>query len=299
MFLRDENRIKMMQRTVDDTSSSPKSAASTRLRQSRECGIGHGERIFGVSLGRRDASDRDRRLHMSKAREIQQNLRPGEMHLPRLKIDALFKPAEDVGGDYYDVIVLNDSQVMMCVADVAGHGVPAAMAATLLKAFVCEAAKLTTEPAEILARVNRQYCECVMIGHFATMVLVRIDLKERQLVYANAGHEWPFVQQRDRPVERLEVGDLLLGVEVDTEYEQATLPICPGTKIVLVSDGVTEAFNPDEEQFGTQRVEQVVAAGMSDHADDLMKRFEEALRDFRAGRAAFDDTTLLAAGLLK
>lgn len=254
---------------------------------------------INVMTERLDASDRDRRLHMAKAREIQQNLRPGEIDLPQLKIDSVFEPAEDVGGDYYDVIVLNDSQVLMCVADVAGHGVPAAMAATLLKAFVCEAAKVTVEPSEILARVNRQYCEYVTSGHFATMVLVRIDLTERRVVYANAGHEWPFFQQGGQHVERLEVGDLLLGVEVDTEYEQAALPIYPGMKIVLVSDGVTEAFNPDEEQFGTQRVEQVVAAGMNDHADELTKRFEESLRDFRAGRAAFDDTTLLVAEVIE
>ncbi len=248
---------------------------------------------INAMAGKLDTAEGEHRLAMAKAREIQQNLRPGEIHVPQLMIDALFEPAEDVGGDYYDVIVLNNSQVFLCVADVAGHGVPAAMAATLLKAFVSEAAKATTEPAEILSRVNRQYCEYVKSGHFATMVLVRIDLAERRVVYANAGHEWPFVKQGDRSVERLEVGDLLLGVEFDTTYEQASLPICPGTKIVLVSDGVTEAFNPDEEQFGTQRVEQVIVAGKDDHADELTKRFERTLRDFRAGRAAFDDTTLL------
>ncbi|MCS7466396.1 SpoIIE family protein phosphatase [Stieleria sp. ICT_E10.1] len=253
---------------------------------------------INVMAERLESSDRDRRLHMAKAREIQQNLRPDVIQIPQLRIDSSFEPADDVGGDYYDVIALNDSQVLICLADVAGHGVPAAMAATLLKAFVCEAAKVTIEPSEILCRVNRQYCEYVVSGHFATMVLVRIDLVERRVVYANAGHEWPFVHRGGLPVERLEAGDLLLGVEVDTEYEQAAIPIRPGMKIVLVSDGVTEAFNPSEEQFGTQRVEQVIASGMNDHANELTKRFEDSLNDFRSGRAAFDDTTLLVVEIL-
>lgn len=250
---------------------------------------------INAMAGKLDAAEGEHRLAMTKAREIQQNLRPSEIHVPQLMIDAMFEPAEDVGGDYYDVIVLNRSQVLLCVADVAGHGVPAAMAATLLKAFVSEAAKISSEPAEILNRVNRQYCEYVMSGHFATMVLVRIDLEERQLVYANAGHEWPFLQCGTEPVRRLEVGDLLLGVERDTSYEQALVQICSGTNLVLVSDGVTEAFNHNDDQFGTQRVEKVIAAGVDDNAVELTKRFARSLSEFRAGKAAFDDTTLLVA----
>ncbi len=250
---------------------------------------------INVMAAKLDAVEREHRLAMAKAREIQQNLRPSEINVPQLMIDALFEPAEDVGGDYYDVIVLDNSQILLCVADVAGHGVPAAMAATLLKAFVGEAAKATSEPAKILTRVNRQYCEYVMNGHFATMVLVRIDLEERQLVYANAGHEWPFVHCGIQPVKRLEVGDLLLGVDGDTTYEQASLRICSGTKLVLVSDGVTEAFNPNDDQFGTQRVEKVIVAGVDDNAVNLTKRFAGSLREFRGGKPAFDDTTLLVA----
>ncbi|GAA4469985.1 PP2C family protein-serine/threonine phosphatase [Novipirellula rosea] len=109
---------------------------------------------INVMTERLDASDRDRRLHMAKAREIQQNLRPGEIDLPQLKINSVFEPAEDAGGDYSDVIVLNDSQVLLCVADVAGHGVPAAMAATFLKAFVCEAAKVTALPKRLILTRN-------------------------------------------------------------------------------------------------------------------------------------------------
>lgn len=245
-----------------------------------------------------DAAEQDRRVHMAKAKAIQQNLRPGDQAISGLRIAELFEPADDVGGDYYDVIRLSDDSTLLCVADVSGHGVPAAMAATLLKAFVAEAAKQTLHPAEILTRVNQQYHEYVVMGHFATMVLVRIDVAKSQLVYANAGHELPFIQCRDGRVQRLDDSDLILGVEDDTPYEETSLPICVGTKLILVTDGVTEAFNQNEEQFGTERVVSTIQSATADDASALVRRFEQALKVYRAGRAAFDDTTLLVAELV-
>lgn len=245
-----------------------------------------------------DAVEQDRRVHMAKAKAIQQNLRPTHQVIRGLRIAELFEPAEDVGGDYYDVIPLSDDSTLLCVADVTGHGVPAAMAATLLKAFVTEAAKQSHHPAEILNRVNQQYHEYVMMGHFATMVLVRIDVAEQRLVYANAGHELPFVLSGDGSVQRLETSDLILGVEDDTVYEENSLPISVGTKVVIVTDGVTEAFNPREEQFGTKRVTTTIESSIDEDASLLVERFAKELASFRAGRAAFDDTTLVVVEVL-
>lgn len=254
---------------------------------------------FNDMAAKLDAAERDRRIHMSKAKAIQQNLRPSSEVIPGLNIAELFEPAEDVGGDYYDVIRLNDNSTLLCIADVCGHGVPAAMAATLLKAFVAEAAKQSRHPAEILTRVNQQYHEYVMLGYFATMVLVRIDMAEKQLVYANAGHELPFLQCGQEPVQRLDHSDLILGVEEDTTYEESRRPICSGTKLVLVSDGVTEAFNPDDEQFGTERVTDTIEQAIGENASELVQRFAKALGSFRNDRDAFDDTTLVVAELVE
>tara|TARA_R110002073_G_scaffold8761_6_gene46901 strand:- start:1535 stop:2989 length:1455 start_codon:yes stop_codon:yes gene_type:complete len=242
-----------------------------------------------------DAVEQDRRVHMEKAKSIQQNLRPKSQAFEGVQVAELFEPADDVGGDYYDVIRLSDGSTLLCVADVSGHGVPAAMAATLLKSFVTDAAKLSNRPAEILDHVNRKYYEYVVMGHFATMVLVRVDSLRRQVVYANAGHELPFIQSGDGPVERLEHSDLILGVEESTAYEDHSINVCKGSKIVIVSDGVTEAFNPSEDQFGTDRVESVISVGSEDDAKSLVRRFANELHQFRERRAAFDDTTLLVA----
>lgn len=244
-----------------------------------------------------DHAQRDHRVHMEKARQIQQNLRPTVNGLVGIDVAELFEPADDVGGDYYDVISLSDGRYLLCVADVSGHGVPAAMAATLLKAFVSEAAKKSTSPAEILTDVNQRYSEYVMMGHFATMTLLVVDPNRRQLTYANAGHEFPFLQiGSDTPV-RLTLGNLILGVENDTHYDEETILLGDSARLVIVSDGVTEAFDPSEEQYGTERIEQLMNTVQRCYARELVGAFESSLDAFRKGRKAFDDTTLLVAQL--
>jgi sigma-B regulation protein RsbU (phosphoserine phosphatase) len=234
---------------------------------------------------------------MEKARQIQQTLRPTVNGLVGIDVAELFEPADDVGGDYYDVIPLSDGRYLLCVADVSGHGVPAAMAATLLKAFVSEAAKKSTSPAAILTDVNERYCEYVMMGHFATMTLLVVDPRHRQLTYANAGHELPFLQIGDATPTRLSVGDLILGVEEDTHYDEETILLPDTARLVIVSDGVTEAFDPSEEQFGTERIEAIMNTTKTRNAEELVAAFESSLEAFRRGRKAFDDTTLLVAQL--
>ncbi|XZE55841.1 PP2C family protein-serine/threonine phosphatase [Planctomycetaceae bacterium SH139] len=244
-----------------------------------------------------DHAQRDHRVHMEKARQIQQNLRPTVNGLVGIDVAELFEPADDVGGDYYDVIPLSDGRYLLCVADVSGHGVPATMAATLLKAFVSEAAKKSTSPAAILTDVNERYCEYVMMGHFATMTLLVVDPRHRQLTYANAGHELPFLQIGDATPTRLSVGDLILGVEEDTHYDEETILLPDTARLVIVSDGVTEAFDPSEEQFGTERIEAIMNTTKTRNAEELVAAFESSLEAFRRGRKAFDDTTLLVAQL--
>ena len=247
--------------------------------------------------GKLAAADKDRRLHMKKARDIQQHLRPRNGSVPGIETAELFEPADDVGGDYYDVIPLGEGRCLLCLADVSGHGVPAAMAATVIKALVLEAIELTDSPAEILTRINRRYAEIIMPGHFATMVVAVLDSNVRTLTCANAGHEPPFIQEPGKPVTRLDVGNLMLGVDETIDYCERSMSIVVGTKIVLVSDGVTESFDPDDEQFGTNRVAEVIA-NSANGAAHLAKNVSAALSQFRRSCSPLDDTTLLAAELV-
>ncbi len=115
-----------------------------------------------------------------------------------------------------------------------------------------------------------------MMGHFATMTLLVVDPKRRQLTYANAGHEFPFLQiGRETPV-RLNVGDLILGVEEDTQYNEDTIQLGDAARLVIVSDGVTEAFDPSEEQYGTERIEQLMNTVKRCNARELVEAFESS-----------------------
>ena len=244
-----------------------------------------------------DETDRDRRLSMGKAREIQQHLRPDYRDLESLDVGELFEPAEDVGGDYFDVIPLDEDRTLLCLADVVGHGVPAAMAATLIKAFVVEASKQSRCPAQILNYVNRRYVEIMVTGYFATMVILVIDARLERVSYANAGHEPPFLQHPDGTIERLASGDIILGVDeaVDYQIDQASFAL--SSKLIVLSDGVTEAMNGEDEQFGTDRVIAVLKETMTMSSEQVVVAVKDELERFRCGTPAFDDTTLLVAQL--
>ena len=129
------------------------------------------------------------------------------------------------------------------------------------------------------------------------MVAVLVDRQQMTLTCANAGHEHPFIQEPGKAVHRLEASDLLLGVDENMMFSEQTIPVANGTRIVLVSDGVTEMFDPEENQFGTQRVGEVMEISSATDARQLVDDFCEALAKFRQSRPPFDDTTLLAAEL--
>jgi sigma-B regulation protein RsbU (phosphoserine phosphatase) len=116
--------------------------------------------------------------------------------------------------------------------------------------------------------------------------------------YANAGHEPPFLQFPCGEIRRLETADLLLGVDEDVSYEEECVSVPKGAKIVLVSDGVTEAFDPDENQFGTDRIVEAIQASKGMSVDDIVRRFVDDLATFRRSQPALDDTTLVVAEVL-
>ena len=240
----------------------------------------------------------DHRVHMEKARQIQQHLLPKPKKRPGIEVAELFEPAAEVGGDYFDVVSLADDRYLLCLADVTGHGVPAAMAATVIKSLVLEAIQFSENPAEILTRINRRYIEIIMPGHFATMVVLVVDTVKCTVSYANAGHEPPFIQRPGGKVERLLEGGLVLGIDESETYTEELLPLERGTRLVVVSDGVTEAFDPADKQFGSERVAGTMAESRCGTVYELVECFVEKLKQFRKSRLALDDTTLLVAELV-
>lgn len=246
---------------------------------------------MSASLG---AADRERRREMAKAQQIQKYLLPEPIEVAGLDVTALYRPAADVGGDYYDVIRLPDETWLLCVADVCGHGVPAAMSAAMLKGFLLHAVEHFVEPDELLRFINERFAACSPPGMFASMLLVRWDAEAARLEYASAGHEPAWHLSTDGRLRALEATGLFLGIDPTLTWTTPGIELSPGDRVLLVTDGVSETFNARQEQFGRERLSRLLLEGQHLSIEQLAARIDECLARYRGEETPADDMTLLA-----
>ncbi len=239
--------------------------------------------------------DRHRRHEMDKARRIQEHLLPREISFPGLTVAHLYQPAAEVAGDYYDMVALSDGSWLLCIADVSGHGVPAAMSAAMLKTLLMHAADRHVAPAQILRFINDRFAAVSLDGDFATMMLARWVPEAAKLEYASAGHgnAWFLPASGGTPSELPSTG-LPLGVKEDFTWETGCVRVATGDRLLLVTDGITETFNPSEKPFGSRRLVDVFQQCRHVDVNELVKMIDEALCAHRAGRALTDDCTVVA-----
>ncbi|RMF41390.1 MAG: HAMP domain-containing protein [Planctomycetota bacterium] len=238
-------------------------------------------------------SDRYRAFQMAKARQIQQHVLPPGSPVEGLKVSSVFSPADEVGGDYYDVIPRDERRVLVCVADVTGHGVAAAMSTMLLRALLHTAAELEQSPLEMVEFVNRRFVEATLPGDFASLILVEIDLADQHLEYVSAGHETCFLIRQEDGLCELESTGLILGVDKAAEYESRRMPCRPGDRLLLVTDGVTETQSHDGPLFGRRGMLELVQESYHASIDSFAERLNRALVEFRRGAAPHDDVTIV------
>ncbi len=241
-------------------------------------------------------ADRDRRVQMEKARSIQKDLLPGDVPVPNVQYSCLFEPADEVGGDFYDILPLSDGSWLFCLADVAGHGVPAAMTAAIVKSLLTEAARQHTSTAEILKYINRGLMGISPNGNFVTMALARFVPESQTLEFVSAGHETGFLRRVDGSIDELDSTGLIVGVSEDPDWEVQEIRIRKSERLVLVTDGVTETFGPDQTLFGRHRVGELLkeSPGETDSVNAFVQRLHSSVIRFRDGQRQRDDITLLA-----
>lgn len=238
-------------------------------------------------------ADKYRSFQMTKAREIQQHVLPKGRDVPGLIASTVFEPADEVGGDYFDVIALPNNQVLICVADVTGHGVSAAMSTVLLRALLHTATELHSSPIEIMDFVNRRFVDATLPGDFATVILVKLDLDLRRLEYVSAGHETCALVSPDGQHHPLESTGLILGIDEDAEFESQELNCATGDRLLLVTDGVTETQGADNQMFGRDRMIDLLRDLSQLPLDEVTRQLNLRLRQFRAGEAPHDDVTIV------
>lgn len=247
--------------------------------------------VNSMSLSLAEA-ERHRRHEMARARQIQEQLLPQETDFPAFAVAHLYQPAEQVAGDYYDIVGLSDGSWLVCIADVTGHGVPAALSAVMIKAFLLHATEHHTDPSQILAFINHRLATVCPTQNLASMFLARFDPQAMILEYASAGHEIGFLLQTDGALRELPATGLPLAVQEEGIWETESLRVGIGDRLLLVTDGVTEAFSPEGELFGRKRLAHEVAQCRHTPIHEVVRRIDAALTAHRQGKTPADDVTV-------
>jgi sigma-B regulation protein RsbU (phosphoserine phosphatase) len=202
-------------------------------------------------------------------------------------------PATTMGGDFYDYIELPDGRIGLVIADVSGHGVPAAFFMAVARTNLRELAVRHGDPAECLAETNDSLCAQNPLDLFVTVFYCILDPKTGVLCYANGGHNPPYVRRAAGPVEPLNgAGGLVLGAMPGARFTAHTVQLLPGDRLVLYTDGVTEAFNPAEELYGAQRLVDEVHVHGGGTPLALVERICQSVTNFAGSTPQSDDITL-------
>jgi serine phosphatase RsbU (regulator of sigma subunit) len=231
---------------------------------------------------------------MRLARQIQRSFLIQEFPaMDRFEVHAINIPSKEVGGDLYDLVPLVAGGFVLAVADVAGKGVPAALLSSMLQASLRTQVASVPSVAEILRNINSLVYRGTAVHQFATFFIARVDARGR-MTFSNAGHNYPVVGRRGGGDLLLDQGGLVLGIMEAVEYGEESIQLETGDRLVLYTDGITEAANAEQELFGEERLREVLRSLPSEvPARQVADRIFEALGEFLGGMEARDDQTLM------
>ncbi|MDX1618827.1 MAG: GAF domain-containing SpoIIE family protein phosphatase [Balneolaceae bacterium] len=228
------------------------------------------------------------------ARDIQIKLLPDSIpDIPGFQIAATNIPAKSVGGDYYDFIPLDSGKTGLCIGDITGKGMPAAMLMANLQATLRSQAMIHETCADCLEGTNKLLYKSTESTKFATLFYGEIDPENGTLNYANGGHDAPLLFRKGEDAAPLNATGLLVGVMADSAYGENTITFRQDDLLLLYSDGITEAMNTREEEFGLDRLKEVTSDLMDRSADGVMDAILEAVDDHTEDHPQSDDITLL------
>jgi sigma-B regulation protein RsbU (phosphoserine phosphatase) len=229
---------------------------------------------------------------LERAREIQQSLLPSKLpQIPGFEVAGAWQPASTVGGDYYDVLRLGDHRLGICIADVVGKGVSAALLMANVQAAVHAFASDAESPAQLCGKVNRLLHDNIATGKFVTFLYGVLDGETRTFRHCNAGHPYPILLS-DGSIRALEQGGAVLGVFPDWTYEDSTVELKAGDRLFLFTDGITEACNTDGQEFEDASIAAFAKANGTLTAKELNSRLLAKVTAF-CGAQFQDDATLL------
>ena len=240
-----------------------------------------------------DAAERQRRRQMEKARRVQTRLCPSTGPLTGWSVASIYEPADEVGGDLIDVRPVAERRLVVCIADVTGHGVAAAMGAAVLKMLFDTALQQhPDDPAGMLQFINERFSVLSLEEDFASMLIALLDQGAASVTYASAGHDPAYLIGPD-DMRLLESTGPLLGIDPAASWQAATAQLTPGDRLVLVTDGWAESASMEGARFGRERLQTLLALSGSEVPERTAQRAAEQTAFWRAHRPASDDLSML------
>jgi phosphoserine phosphatase RsbU/P len=253
-------------------------------------------RIEHARLNEIEEAERAMAKEMEQAAQIQNGLLPSAAPtVEGLDIAGTTVPCRTVGGDYFDYLTFPDGRVGMLVGDVAGKGMPASLLMSSLQARVHVLFEEADDLAHKIGRLNKAVCAKCPENRFITFFMTVVDPATGELVYTNAGHNPPLLVRAGSGFESLPGGGMILGILPMASYHEERSRMEPGDVLVLYSDGVTEAADPQGDDFGEQRLGELVASLRDRPSSEIVKAIHDAVTAFTQGAPAADDITVVVA----
>lgn len=265
----------------------------TKVKNQLMVRLAHG-RELGESTAAREKIEEELKV----AREIQMDILPQVFPpfpgRPEIDLHAFIEPARDVGGDFYDFFFNSEDMLCFVIGDVAGKGVPAALFMSAAKTLIKATAQSVSQPDRVLDIANRELAAGNETCTFVTVFLGILNVKTGKLCFANAGHNLPLIVRQEGEAEYLSGGkSTALGLEEDTVFSSRTIQLQPKECICLYTDGVTEAFNQQEEQFSEERLQKEISGSQHKSMKELTDEVIRAVESFAEGTPQSDDITML------
>ena len=257
----------------------------------------HARRCVQHRLANTRQTDARFKRELIEARELQENLlMNAETTVPGFQLAVTWQPAATVGGDYVAAFKIDDDHAALCVADVVGKGLPAALLMSNFQAALKSLAGQYLSPAVVCERLNNVLFANIPLNKFVTAFYGVVNTRTRTLMFTNAGHNPPLLIQTNGECVSLEAGGGVLGAFADTPYTQGQIELNDGDRLALFTDGLTEAVDASGEQFGEQRLIQLLREARRQSADELKETIFNAAGEF-CGNTFRDDAALMVIAL--
>ncbi|MBW2490244.1 MAG: PP2C family protein-serine/threonine phosphatase [Deltaproteobacteria bacterium] len=232
------------------------------------------------------------------AQDVQKMLLPQEVpNIPGLEIAAYSRPAQIVGGDYFDFIDFSNGLHGLAIADVAGHGVSASLHMASIQALLQTLVPINKSPADVIRQIHKLFIHNIRFETFVTFFIGAFDSSTKTLTFCNAGHQPPLVlrnsKSKKESLEMLQPTGAAIGLVEESEFAEKTIELQKEDLLVLYTDGITEAVNLQNQEFGRERLETLIEQVERLPVKELIQKIRLSLEEFSEGKPLADDTTIV------